>query len=119
MREYFAKSSDLVFAVAVLVVVSLMIVPVPPAAMDFLIATNISAAILTLLVALYAHSAIKLPSFPTLLLLATLFRLALNVASTKLILGEANAGSIIDAFGEFVVGGNLVVGAVVFLVLVL
>ena len=118
-RDALGRSSDMFFAIAVLVIVSLMIVPVGTTLMDFLIASNITLAVVTLLVALYAQSAIKLPSFPTLLLLATLFRLALNVSTTKLILLEANAGSIIQSFGEFVVGGNFVVGAVVFLVLVL
>src|SRR5438270_14008746 len=87
--------------------------------MDVLLALNISVSCLILLTALYIPDAMKLPSFPTILLLTTLFRLALEVSATRLILLEANAGEIINAFGQFVVQGNFVVGGVVFLILVL
>jgi type III secretion protein V len=101
----------------VILVVGLMIVPLPTWALDLLISTNLSAAVVILLVALYVPDAIGIATFPTLLLLTTLFRLSLNVASTRLILLQANAGQVIRAFGTFVVRGNYVVGAVVFLVL--
>ncbi len=94
-----------------------MIVPLPTWALDLLISANLSAAVAILLVVLYVPDAIGIATFPTLLLLTTLFRLALNVASTRLILLQANAGQVIRAFGTFVVRGNYVVGAVVFLVL--
>ena len=101
----------------VVVVVALMIVPLPTWVLDLLISTNLSCAIAILLVVLYVPDAIGIATFPTLLLLTTLFRLALNVASTRLILLQANAGEVIKAFGTFVVRGNYVVGSVVFLVL--
>src|SRR5262252_7754457 len=94
-----------------------MIVPLPTWILDLLISTNLSAAVAILLVVLYVPDAIGIATFPTLLLLTTLFRLALNVASTRLILLQANAGEVIRAFGTFVVRGNYVVGGVVFLIL--
>ncbi|MGH7294314.1 MAG: FHIPEP family type III secretion protein, partial [Polyangiaceae bacterium] len=108
---------DIALAALVVVVVGLMIVPLPTWVLDLLIATNLSAAVAILLVVLYVPDAIGIATFPTLLLLTTLFRLSLNVASTRLILLQANAGEVIHAFGTFVVRGNYVVGAVVFLVL--
>jgi type III secretion protein V len=94
-----------------------MIVPLPTWVLDLLLSTNLSAAVVILLVVLYVPDAIGIATFPTLLLLTTLFRLSLNVASTRLILLQANAGQVIKAFGTFVVRGNYVVGGVVFLVL--
>jgi type III secretion protein V len=108
---------DAALAALVVLVVGLMIVPLPTWALDLLISTNLSAAVAILLVVLYVPDAIGVATFPTLLLLTTLFRLALNVASTRLILLQANAGEVIRAFGTFVVRGNYVVGAVVFFVL--
>ena len=95
----------------------MMIVPLPTWLLDVLIATNLSLAVAILLVVLYVPDALAIATFPTILLLTTLFRLALNVSSTRLILLQANAGDVIRAFGNFVVKGNYVVGAVVFLVL--
>jgi type III secretion protein V len=109
--------ADIALAALVVLVVGLMIVPLPTWTLDLLIATNLSAAVAILLVVLYVPDAIGIATFPTLLLLTTLFRLALNVASTRLILLQANAGEVIKAFGTFVVRGNYVVGGVVFLVL--
>ena len=109
--------ADIALAALVVLVVGLMIVPLPTWTLDLLIATNLSASVAILLVVLYVPDAIGIATFPTLLLLTTLFRLALNVASTRLILLQANAGEVIKAFGTFVVRGNYVVGAVVFLVL--
>ncbi len=109
--------ADIALATLVVLVVGLMIVPLPTWALDLLISTNLSAAVVILLVVLYVPDAIGIATFPTLLLLTTLFRLSLNVASTRLILLQANAGQVIKAFGTFVVRGNYVVGAVVFLVL--
>jgi type III secretion protein V len=110
-------SAEVVLAAFVVLVVGLMIVPLPTPLLDVLIATNLSASVVILLVVLYVADAIRIATFPTLLLLTTLFRLALNVASTRLILLQADAGQVIRAFGTFVVRGNYVVGGVVFLVL--
>ncbi|HTQ44421.1 MAG TPA: flagellar biosynthesis protein FlhA [Polyangiaceae bacterium] len=115
-RRTFA-GADIALAALVVLVVGLMIVPLPTWALDLLISANLSAAVAILLVVLYVPDAIGIATFPTLLLLTTLYRLALNVASTRLILLQANAGEVIRAFGTFVVRGNYVVGAVVFLVL--
>jgi type III secretion protein V len=115
-RRGFA-GADVALAALVVLVVGLMIVPLPTWALDLLISANLSATIAILLVVLYVPDAIGIATFPTLLLLTTLYRLALNVASTRLILLQANAGEVIRAFGAFVVRGNYVVGAVVFLVL--
>ncbi len=110
-------AADIALAALVVLVVGLMIVPLPTWTLDLLISTNLSAAVAILLVVLYVPDAIGIATFPTLLLLTTLFRLSLNVASTRLILLQANAGEVIRAFGTFVVRGNYIVGAVVFLVL--
>src|SRR3954469_25148369 len=109
--------ADAGLAVVVVVVVALMVVPLPTWLLDILLAGNLSAAVTILLVVLYAPDAISIATFPTLLLITTLFRLALNVSSTRLILLQANAGEVIRSFGLFVVRGNYVVGAVVFLIL--
>jgi len=109
--------ADGVLALLVVSVVAMMIVPLPTWLLDVLIATNLSAAVAILLVVLYVPDALAIATFPTLLLLTTLYRLGLNVASSRLILLQANAGEVIHAFGSFVVRGNYVVGAVVFLIL--
>ncbi|MSP15275.1 MAG: EscV/YscV/HrcV family type III secretion system export apparatus protein, partial [Myxococcales bacterium] len=97
----------------------MMIVPLPTLLIDLLIALNLTIAVVLLMVAIYVPDALRITTFPTLLLLTTLFRLALNVSSTRLILLQADAGDIIRSFGEFVVRGNFVVGAIIFLVLTL
>src|SRR5258708_4488590 len=117
VRRVGFAGADIALAALVVLVVGLMIVPLPTWTLDLLISANLSAAVAILLVVLYVPDAIGIATFPTLLLLTTLFRLALNVASTRLILLQANAGQVIRAFGTFVVRGNYVVGAVVFLVL--
>src|SRR3954451_19698791 len=109
--------AELGLALLVISVVAMMIVPLPTWLLDVLIASNLSLSVAILLVVLYVPDALAIATFPTLLLLTTLFRLALNVSSTRLILLQANAGEVIKAFGGFVVKGNYVVGAVVFLVL--
>ncbi|HEY6728918.1 MAG TPA: FHIPEP family type III secretion protein, partial [Polyangiaceae bacterium] len=109
--------ADATLAAVILAVVGLMIVPLPTWLLDLLLAGNLAASVVVLLVALYVSDALKIGSFPTLLLLTTLIRLALNVSSTRLILLQGNAGEVIRAFGDFVVRGNYVVGAVIFLIL--
>ncbi|MDA0712370.1 MAG: type III secretion system export apparatus subunit SctV [bacterium] len=113
------RYSDLALALLVVLVVGLLIVPVPTFVIDLLICANISIAMIMLLVSLYVTEALELSSFPTILLIATLFRLGINVATARLILLDADAGQVIQAFGEFVVQGNLVVGIVIFLLLML
>ncbi len=115
----FQKNSDMLLAVGVIVILTLMIVPLPSALLDVLLALNISSALVLLLVSLYLTNPLELSVFPSLLLIMTLFRLSLNIASTRLILGEAYAGEIIHSFGSFVVKGNYVVGFIIFLILVI
>ncbi len=119
--ENFFKSSDIVFALAVIGMVIVMVIPMPFFMLDLLLTLNISLAVIILLVAIYTKEALDFSSFPSLLLIATLFRLSLNVASTRLILLQGNNfdGRVIKAFGNFVVGGNYVVGIVVFCILVI
>ncbi len=110
-------SADAGLGLLVILVVGLMIIPLPTWLLDILLATNISMGVAILLVVLFVSDALRIATFPTLLLITTLFRLALNVSSTRLILLQANAGEVISSFGNFVVRGNYVVGAVVFLIL--
>ncbi len=113
------KYSDLLLAAVVVGIVGMLIVPLPTHLLDLLITANISVSVVLLLTAIYVPAALKISVYPTLLLITTLFRLALNVSSTRLILLQANAGEVITAFGNFVVRGNYVVGAVVFIILTL
>ncbi|HMF41313.1 MAG TPA: flagellar biosynthesis protein FlhA [Polyangia bacterium] len=117
VRTLLARHSDLALAGLVVAIVGMMIVPLPTPLLDLLISVNIATGVVLLLVAIYVSDALKIATFPTLLLLTTLFRLALEVSATRLILLRADAGEVIHAFGNFVVAGNLVVGAVVFLIL--
>jgi flagellar biosynthesis protein FlhA len=114
---------ELVVPLALIAVVVIMVLPLPPLLIDLLLAVSISLALLILLVAMYAQRPLEFSTFPSVLLVVTLFRLALNVASTRVILlrgheGPDAAGHVIEAFGNFVVGGSYVVGVVVFLILV-
>jgi len=113
------KSSDVVLAAAMAAILGALIIPLPPWLLDLGLAINLAAAVALLVAALYAQDALKVTAFPTLLLFTTLFRLALNVSSTRLALAEGHAGEIIQAFGEFVVRGDYVVGAVLFAILTL
>lgn len=111
-------SSDLMLAGLIIAIILMLIFPVPPDMIDVLISLNLAVSITILFVALYIQKAVHLSIFPSLLLITTLFRLGVTISSTRQILLHANAGHIIFAFGKFVVGGNYVVGAVVFLILV-
>ncbi|HXB58252.1 MAG TPA: flagellar biosynthesis protein FlhA, partial [Candidatus Acidoferrales bacterium] len=113
------RYGDLWLVVALLGTILLLILPVAPAVLDLLLTCSISISLLTLLVILYLRTPAEFTGFPTLLLFITLFRLGLNVSATRLILLNGYAGHIIQAFGNFVVQGNYVVGLVVFLILVL
>ncbi len=114
------KRSDIFVASAVLMIIVLIIVPLSPELLDVLLIISISLSLLVLLMALYARDILEFSTFPTLLLLLTLFRLSLNISSTRLILSNSgDAGNVIKTFGNFVVGSNLVVGVVVFLIIVI
>ena len=112
-------NNDIVLAIGLVVIVCMMVIPLPAPMLDLLLTINISLAVVILLVCLYTQEPLDYSSFPTVLLIATLFRLGLNVSSTRLILLNGEAGNVISSFGEFVVGGNYVVGAVIFCILVL
>jgi flagellar biosynthesis protein FlhA len=112
------KQSDMVAAVGVVVVVTMLVIPLPTPLIDLLITLNISAALTIVVTTMYVKGALDFASFPSLLLLTTMFRLAINVSVTRLILTQGNAGNVVHDFGEFVVGGNVVIGLVVFLILI-
>src|SRR3954466_6979516 len=113
-----AKHTDLLAAAAVVMVVVMMIVPLPPVLVDLFITLNICGALAILVSTMYLSRTLDFSSFPSLLLLTTLFRLAINVSVTRLVLLHGDAGQVVRAFGDFVVGGNVVVGLVIFLVLI-
>ena len=113
------RYSDVLIAVAIVTIVIMMIIPLPTIVLDILICLNITIALLVVMSAIYNVEALDLSVFPSLLLITTLFRLALNISSTRLILLNGYAGEVITAFGNFVVGGNAVVGFIVFVILVI
>ncbi len=113
-----ARIAEVGVAIAVVFVIALLVVPLPPFLLDLFLALSIGLSLVVLLAALYTTDPLEFSSFPALLLLLTLFRLALNVSSTRLILGQGHAGQVIEAFGKFVIGGNYAVGLVLFLILV-
>src|SRR3954449_13331136 len=112
------KHTDLIAAGAVVLVVVMMIVPLPPALIDLAITLNISTALAIVTATLYLPRALDFAAFPSLLLLTTLFRLAINISVTRLVLLHGDAGNVVKAFGNFVVGGNVAVGLIIFLILV-
>ncbi len=112
------KHTDLVAALAVVVVVTMLIIPLPSMLIDLFITVNIAAALAVVIATMYLNKALDFAAFPSLLLLTTLFRLAINVSVTRLILTKGSAGSVVHDFGQFVVGGNVVIGLVMFLILV-
>ncbi|MFC1649930.1 flagellar biosynthesis protein FlhA [Candidatus Latescibacterota bacterium] len=111
--------SDAILAILVIAILGVMIIPVPAGLIDILLTFNIVFSIIILLVTMYITSPLELSVFPGLLLVATVFRLALNVATTRLILGQADAGDVIESFGTFVVQDNYVVGFVIFVIIVI
>src|SRR5579871_4946567 len=113
-----APRSEVVLSAALLILLVVLLVPLPTLLLDLLLSLNLGLTILLLLVTLSATQPLDFSTFPSLLLLMTLLRLALNVATARLILLQAHAGMIVQAFGQFVVGGNLVVGMVIFLILI-
>ena len=99
-------------------IVVMLIVPMPPYLLDVLISLNISAAVIVMLMSMHVKKPLDFSAFPALLLVATMFRLALNVSATRLVLEHGYAGAVIESFGSFVVGGSVIVGLVVFLILI-
>src|SRR5271156_488953 len=112
------RHTDMLAAVSVVLVVTMLVVPLPSELLSLLITINIAAALTIVAATMYLGRALDFASFPSLLLLTTMFRLAINVSVTRLILTSGDAGSVVKSFGEFVVGGNVVVGLVIFLILV-
>jgi flagellar biosynthesis protein FlhA len=112
------RHTDLLAAIAVVMVVTMLVVPLPAALLDLLITLNISAALTIVVATMYLGKALDFAAFPSLLLLTTMFRLAINVSVTRLILTTGDAGGVVKSFGQFVVGGNVVVGLVIFLILI-
>ncbi len=117
MLGVIGRSSDIVLAIFIILIIGMIIVPVSPNVLDNAIAINLTVSVALLMVATYIPKAVNLSIFPSLLLLTTLFRLGIEISATKQILLHANAGHIIFAFGNVVVGGNFVVGAIVFLII--
>ena len=118
MGERGQRTAEVGLALAVVFVIALLVVPLPPILLDLFLAASIGTSLVVLLVSLYTTDPLEFSSFPLVLLLLTLFRLALNVSSTRLILAKGEAGAVIHAFGEFVIGGNYAVGLVLFLILI-
>ncbi|HWH95656.1 MAG TPA: flagellar biosynthesis protein FlhA [Baekduia sp.] len=118
MLQKLGKYTDLIAAGVVVLVVVMLIIPLPPMLLDLLITLNISCALAIVITTLYVKKALEFSVFPSLLLITTLFRLAINISVTRLILLHGDAGHVVEAFGKFVIGGNVVVGLVVFLILI-
>ena len=119
LLQKIASRSDVLLAVGFMGIIGVLIIPIPTILLDFALAFNITFSIVILLTTLYIKKPLELSVFPGMLLIVTLLRLSLNVASTRLILGEAYAGEVINSFGNFVVQGNYVVGFIVFIILVI
>src|SRR5262245_17861025 len=120
----FFKRGDIALAIGVLTILVVLILPLPPLLLDFSLAISIIFSVLILMTALFIHAPLEFSAFPTVLLIATMLRLALNLASTRLILargheGTAAAGHVIEAFGNFVMSGNFVIGIIVFTILII
>ena len=112
------KNNDIIMAIGIVIIVAMMIIPLPPMLLDILLTLNISLSVIILLVCLFIKEPLEYSSFPIILLVATIFRLGLNVSSTRLILLHGAAGEVINSFGQFVVGGNYIVGFIIFILLV-
>jgi len=118
-KGFINKYSDIVLACVVMAIIGMLIVPLPTLLLDVLLTINISLSVIILLTSLYIPSALKISIFPTLLLITTMYRLALTVSTTRLILSTGDAGEVVYAFGNFVARGNFVVGGIVFIILVI
>lgn len=118
IRKILGNQADLVLVFGVVGILMVLFMPIPSQLLDFLLITNVSFALLVLLLTFYVDKPLQFSTFPSLLLLATLFRLSLNIAATRLVLADADAGRVIETIGTHVVGGNYVIGMIVFLVLI-
>src|SRR4051812_4720198 len=118
-NSFISKYSDIVLAFVVVAIVAMMIVPLPTFLLDVLLTFNISLSVILLLISLYVPAALQLSVFPTLLLITTMYRLSLTISTTRLILLTGDPGEVVQAFGQFVVRGNFVVGLVIFVILVI
>src|SRR5882757_10753504 len=118
LRLAFGSRSDVVIVLAVIGILFVLFFPIPKQLLDFLLILNLSFALLILLLTFYTDKPLSFSTFPSLLLIATLFRLSLNVAATRLILSKGDAGHVIATIGTHVVSGNYVIGLVVFLILI-
>lgn len=116
--KLFSKNTDIILAFCLIFMIGLMLIPLPAGLLDFFLALSISLSVLILIVSLYIQSPLEFSMFPSLLLVLTLFRLSLNINSTRLILIDGYAGKVIETFGQFVVSGNFVVGFIIFIILV-
>lgn len=117
-QERIKSMSDMIMAVLLITIIAMLIVPLPSWLLDTLLIINIATSVTVLMVSLYNNDPLEMSVFPSLLLVMTLYRLSLNVAATKLILGQGHAGAIIEAFGQFVIGGSYIVGIIAFLILI-
>ena len=113
------KYSDIATAFFVVVIIGVIIIPIPSLFLDLLIVLNMALSVTILMLTLFTNSVLEFSTFPTLLLITTMFRLALNISATKLILSHGNAGRVIRAFGEIVTGNNYIVGAIIFIIIII
>jgi flagellar biosynthesis protein FlhA len=118
LRQVVGDNSDVVLVLLMIGILIVLFTPIPPQLLDLLVITNFSFALLILLLTFYMGKPVEFSTFPSILLMATLFRLSLNIAATRLILSSADAGKVINAVGSFVIGGNYVIGLIVFIILV-
>ncbi len=117
IAQQLKRNTDIAIASAILGIVLMIIIPLPPLALDFFLTISITLALVIIMITMFTVEPLQFSVFPALLLVTTLYRLALNISSTRLILGEAEAGRIIEGFGQFVVGGNYIVGGIVFIII--
>ncbi|MCT4564076.1 MAG: flagellar biosynthesis protein FlhA [Maledivibacter sp.] len=113
------KFGDIIVALAIIAIVIIIIIPVPLVVLDLLLSINISLGLLILLISIYNKEPLQFSVFPSLLLITTLFRLSLNISTTRYILKDGNAGNVIEAFGNFVIGGNAIVGFIIFMIIII
>ncbi len=118
MKSMFGSQADLLLVSVVIGILLVLFMPIPAGLLDFLLIANVHFALLILLITFYVEKPLQFSTFPSLLLIATLFRLSLNIAATRLILSDADAGHVIETIGSYVVGGNYIIGLIVFLVLI-
>jgi flagellar biosynthesis protein FlhA len=113
------RFNDVIMAILVIVIILLIIIPVPLGWLDFFLALNISLALMILVISMFVRETLEFSVFPSILLITTMFRLALNISTTRYILSEGQAGEVINTFGTFVIGGNAVVGFIIFMIIVI